>query len=74
MIGRKLIPATIAAALALNVAVTAMASSGPGKLAKEVSAVVGAQTSISRAIIVAETLSGGRAIKADLNREKGVYL
>ena len=71
---RKLTTAVIAAAIALNVAATAMASSGPGKMAREISAVRNAQTSIAQAIAAAEAQSGGRAVKAEMDREKAAYL
>ena len=70
---RKLIPAVIVGALALNVAATALASSGPDKMAKELSAIQNAQTSISQAIASAESHTGGRAVKAEMERKKGAY-
>lgn len=73
MIRTKLIPVTMAAALALGAASATYASSGENENAKEVSAVLSAKTSVSQAIAAAEQQTGGRAMKVDVGHEKGGY-
>lgn len=72
----RLIPAAIAAILALGAAGTAFAESGEHENGekKEMTAVVGAKTSVAQAIAAAEQKTGGRALKVDIEKEKGAYL
>ena len=74
MFRTKLIPATMAAVIALGTAGVAFASSGEHENSKVISAVLNAKPSISQAIAAAEKQTGGRAMKADVEHEKGAYL
>lgn len=74
MFRNKLIAATLASLIALGAAGAASASSGENENAKEVSAVLNAKTTISQAIAVAETQTGGRAMKVDVEHKKDNYL
>lgn len=74
MFRSKLASATMVAVIALGTTSAALASSGEKENAKEVSAVLNAKTTISRAIATAETQSGGRAMKVDVEDENGAYL
>lgn len=72
----RLIPTAIAAILALGAAGTAFAESGEHENGekKEMTAVVGAKTSVAQAIAAAEQKTGGRALKVDIEKEKGAYV
>lgn len=74
MFRTKLVPATMAAVIALGTAGAAFASSGEKENANEISAVLNAKTSISQAVAAAEKQTGGRAMKVDVEHEKGIYL
>lgn len=74
MLSKKLIPATMAAVIALGTAGAAFASSGEKENSKEMSAILSAKTSISQAIATAEMQVGGQAMKVDVGHEKGTYL
>lgn len=74
MFRTKLVPATMAAVIALGTAGAAFASSGEKENANEISAVLNAKSSISQAVAAAEKQTGGRAMKVDVEHEKGTYL
>lgn len=72
----RLIAAAMAAVLALGAARTTLADSGEheNREKSEMAAVVGAKTSIVQAIAAAERRTGGRALKVDIEKERGAYL
>jgi uncharacterized membrane protein YkoI len=70
MFGKKLIPATLAACIALGITGVAFADSEDNENAKEISAVLDAKTSITQAITAAEKHTGGRAVKADMEDDQ----
>jgi uncharacterized membrane protein YkoI len=70
----KILPATLATVVALGTAGMAIASTGEKENSQEITAVLGAKTSIAQAIASAEQQTGGRAMKIDMEHEKGVYL
>jgi uncharacterized membrane protein YkoI len=70
---KKLIPATLAAVIALGTAGVTFADSEDNENAKEISAVLNAKTSISQAIAAAEKQTGGRAMKADVDEDEDIY-
>lgn len=74
MLRTKLIPATTAAVIALGAAGVAYADSGENGNSKEISAVLEAKTSISQAIAAAESETGGRAMKVNVERKEGAYV
>ncbi|MEQ8693971.1 MAG: PepSY domain-containing protein [Gammaproteobacteria bacterium] len=74
MLRSKIIPATMAAVIALGVTGGAFAASGGSDNTQEIAAALGAKTSITQAIAAAEQQTGGRALKIGLEMEKGSYL
>ncbi len=70
----KVIPAALAAVVALGATQAAFAKSGEHENGKEIAAVLGAKTSAAQAIAAAEQKTGGRAMKIDVEKEKGAYL
>ena len=70
----KLIPATMAAIIALATAGAALAATGEQENTAEMSAILGAKTSLAEAIATAEKQTGGRAMRVDLEHKKGAYL
>ncbi|MDP3163510.1 MAG: PepSY domain-containing protein [Reyranella sp.] len=70
----KVIPAALAAIVALGATQVAFAKSGEHESGKEIAAVLGAKTSAAQAIAAAEQKTGGRAMKIDVEKEKGAYL
>jgi uncharacterized membrane protein YkoI len=74
MFAKKLIPATLAAVIALGTAGVAFADSEDNENSKEITAVLNAKTSISQAIAAAEKQTGGRAMKADVDDDEDVHL
>lgn len=72
MFRSKTLPAAMAAMIALGAAGTAFAS--PGENSREIAAVLGAKTSITQAIAIAERQSGGRAMKIGVEKKNGAFL
>lgn len=70
----KVIPAALAAVVALGATQAAFAKSEEHENGKEIAAVLGAKTSVAQAIAAAEQKTGGRAMKIDVEKEKGAYL
>lgn len=70
----KVIPAALAAAMVFGATGAAYAESGGHENGKEIAAVLGAKTSAAQAIAAAEQKTGGRAMKIDVEKEKGAYL
>lgn len=74
MVRSKLIPATAVAIIALSGVAAALAASGKTEDDKEISAMLGAKTTLPQAISAAEQETGGRAMKVNIEHEKGAYL
>ncbi|MBY0508857.1 MAG: PepSY domain-containing protein [Rhodospirillaceae bacterium] len=74
MFRSKLLPATMVALFALGTSGATLAASGDNEHGPEVAAVLGAKTSIVQAIAAAEQQTGGRAMKIEVEKEKGTYL
>ncbi len=74
MFRSKTIPATIAAMFILGASGAAFAAAGENENGQEIAAVLGAKTSAAQAIAAAEKQTGGRAMKIDIEKEKGAYL
>ncbi len=74
MFRSKLIPAAMAAVVALGATGAAFAESGEHESGKEIAAVLGAKTSVAQAIAAAEQKTAGRAMKLEVEKEKGAYL
>lgn len=74
MLRSRIIPATMAAVIALGAAGAAFAASGENENHQEISAVLGANTSVAQAIATAEQHTGGRAMKISIQEEKGAYV
>ncbi len=74
MFHSKFIPATMAAVVALGATQAAFAKSEEHENGQEIAAVLGAKTSVAQAIAAAEQKTGGRAMKIDVEKEKGAYL
>jgi uncharacterized membrane protein YkoI len=73
MIRTQVLPAAMAAFLALSASGVALASSDEHENAKEISAVLNAKTSLAQAIATAEAKAGGRAMKVNVEHESGTY-
>ena len=69
----KIIPAALAALIALGGTSVAFAANGEHENGQEIAAVLGAKTSLSQAIATAEQ-NGGRAMKIGAEEKKGAYL
>jgi uncharacterized membrane protein YkoI len=69
----KIIPAALAALIALGGTSVAFAATGEHENGQEIAAVLGAKTSLSQAIATAEQ-NGGRAMKIGVEEKKGAYL
>lgn len=74
MFHSKFIPAAMAAVMVLGATQAAFAKSGEHENGKEIAAVLGAKASVAQAIAAAEQKTGGRAVKVDIEKEKGTYL
>lgn len=74
MFRSRIIPAAMVAVMAMGAAGTVFAESGEHENSKEVTAVLGAKTSVAQAIAAAEQKTGGRAMKVDVEKQKGAYL
>jgi uncharacterized membrane protein YkoI len=72
MLRSKLIPATMAAVIALG-AGAASAATGEHENAGEIAAALAAKVSPAQAIATAEQQTGGRAMKIDVESEKGTF-
>lgn len=70
----NLIPAAIAVIFAIVTTGAAFASSSDKEKAGEVAAALSAKIPAVQAIAVAEQQTGGRALKIDVENEKGTYL
>ncbi|MHB1217664.1 MAG: PepSY domain-containing protein [Alphaproteobacteria bacterium] len=70
----KIIPAALAALIALGGTSVAFAATGEHENGQEIAAVLGAKTSLSQAIATAEQQNGGRAMKIGVEEKKGAYL
>lgn len=68
------LPTAIATAIFLGAAGVALADHGEKESAKEITAALNAKTSIAQAITAAEQKTGGRAMKVEIEREKGNYV
>ncbi|MEQ8693967.1 MAG: PepSY domain-containing protein [Gammaproteobacteria bacterium] len=73
MLRSKIIPATMAAAIALGATGAAFAATGGNDNTQEIAAALSAKTSSTQAIAAAEQQTGGRALKIGLEKEKGTY-
>ena len=74
MFRSTIFPTTVATVIFLSAAGVAFADRGEKESAKEIAAVLSAKTPIVEAISAAEQKTGGRAMKAEIEREKGVYV
>ncbi len=74
MFRSKILPATMAAAIAVGATGMAFASSGENEHSREIAAVLGAKTSIAQAIAAAERQSGGLAMEVDVEKENGAFV
>lgn len=74
MFRSKMLPAAMAAVIAVGATGSAFASPGENENDREIAAVLGAKTSITQAIAAAEKQSGGRAMKIDVEKENGAFL
>lgn len=74
MFRSKLLAATMAAVFALGAGGATLAANGENEHGREIAAVLGAKTSIAQAIAAAEQQTGGRAMKIEVEKEKGTYL
>lgn len=70
----RILPATLAAILALGTSGAAFAGVGEKENSKEIAAVVGARTSAAEAIATAERHTGGLAVKIGLEKNAAAYL
>lgn len=70
----KILPATVAAMLALGVAGSAYADGGEHENRHEIAAALAAKTSIAQAIAAAEKQAGGNAMKVGMEKEHGAYV
>lgn len=73
MFRSKILPATMAAVIALGASGAAFAASSENENGQEIAAVLGAKTSVAQAIAAAEQQTGGLARKIDVEKEKGAY-
>lgn len=74
MFRSKMLPATMAAVIAIGATGAALAATGENENGQEMTAVLGAKTSIAQAIAAAEQQTGGRAMKVDIQKDNGAYL
>jgi uncharacterized membrane protein YkoI len=74
MSSRKIVPAALAALIALGATGAAVAETGEKEGGGEIAAVLGAKTSIVQAIAAAEQQAGGRAMKAGVTEDNGKYV
>lgn len=71
MLRTKMLPAAMAAAIAVGAGGAAFAATHDREDAKDIAAVLNAKTSLAEAIATAEQQVGGKAIDAGLEREGG---
>jgi uncharacterized membrane protein YkoI len=74
MFHSKILPAALAAVIAVGASGAAFAATGGNEEGQETAAVLGAKTSVAQAVAAAEQQTGGRAMKIDVERENGAYL
>ncbi len=69
-----ILPATMAAMIAVGATGAVHASTGESESHREIATVLGAKTSLVQAIDAAERHSGGRAMKIDVEKKNGAFL
>jgi uncharacterized membrane protein YkoI len=69
-----ILPAAMAAMIAVGATGAVHASTGESESRREVATVLGAKTSLVQAIDAAERHSGGRAMKIDVEKKNGAFL
>lgn len=74
MLCSRILPTAIATTIFLSTAGVALADRGEKESAKEIAAALNAKTPIAQAITAAEQKTGGRAMKVEVEREKGNYV